>query len=344
MALVDLDAICRISGSILRAAGVDEKDAGIIADSIVYAHRAGVPSHGIGRLPIYLDMLEKGWIKPNQEVEEVSRKGAVLLLDAGHGFGQTAACQALERGAQLAALHSLALVGVRNSNNFGTASYFGRMAAERGLICLIFANAAPAMAPPGGGRAIMGTNPLCIALPGSTSRPPLVLDMAMTVAARGKIRQAARLGQMIPDNWALDSEGKATRDPHEALKGSLFPMGGYKGFALSLMVDALAGMLTGSAFGGQVLPLSDPSGPSRNGHMFILARADAFMDQASYERDYDHLLDSVQASGEGRQVHLPGDSYQVGVDKGVSKVDLADATITSINDLAHKMKVNDQLN
>ena len=344
MALVDLDAICRVADSILRSAGVGEGEARIIADSIGYAHRAGVPSHGIGRLPIYLDMLEKGWIKANQEVEEISRKGAVILLDAGNGFGQTAACQALERGAELADQYSLALVGVRNSNNFGTASYFGRMAADRGLVCLIFANAAPAIAPPGGGQAIMGTNPLCIALPGSSSKAPLVLDMAMTVAARGKIRQAARLGQTIPDNWALDSEGKVTKDPHEALKGSLFPMGGYKGFALSLMVDALAGMLTGSAYGGQVLPLSDPSGPSRNGHMFILARADAFMDQEAYEAHYNHLLDSILASGEGRPVHLPGDSYHTGVKGMAAKVDLADATITAINDLARKMKINDQLN
>ena len=186
----------------LDAIGVSDEDARIIFDTILFANRRGVATHGLGRLPLYVQKVASGHLNPNNEIKVLADNYAYALLDAQNGFGQVVAYKATGIAVEKAKKYGVAIVGVRNSNNFGTAGYFGDLAAREGCAAMVFANAAPAIAPTGGTRKIFGTNPLCFAFPGVDDFNPVVLDMATTVAARGKIRLAAKNGEKIPMDWA----------------------------------------------------------------------------------------------------------------------------------------------
>ena len=178
-------------------------------------------------------------------------------------------------------------------------------------VSIILANAAPAVAPPGGTVPIFGTNPLSFSLPGSSNNPEIVFDMATTVAARGKIRLSEKKGGKIPFGWALDSAGNPTDDPKKALEGTLLAIGGYKGFGLSFMVDALAGMLTGSAFAGQVKALGDLSDYSASGNIFIFIDPYLFLeDENEYEQRLDTFINNIRNCAKDREIYIPGDSYR----------------------------------
>lgn len=340
MAIVSLELIFEISRSVLIACGVGEPESDIIADSIRFAHLSEIPSHGIGRLPLYVKMIECGCICPKNVLYEVKKTGSCVIVDSCNGFGQIAGQRAVEIGTELASTHGISVVGIRNSNNFGAASYYGRMTADQGFICLIFANAAPAIVPPGGRTPIFGTNPLCIAFPGSRNNAAIVLDMAMSVAARGKVRLAAKKGETIPIEWAVDSEGTPTNNPLKALEGALLSIGGYKGFALSLMIDMLAGLITGSAYGGDVLPLSDATGPSRNGHLFIFMKTDAFLEKELYFERFDGLVQKVRGNGNLDRAYLPGDLYQQNIENNLKYVELPDPQISEINLLLRHLGIS----
>ncbi len=316
------------------AVGVSQEDAEYIAKTIRYANLLEMHTHGIGRVPLYVKKIKANSLVPNAKMQVLRDEGALALIDATNGFGQVAAGKALDIGIKKAKEYGVAAVGVRNSNNVGAVGFFGRISAENGIICLIFANAAPAIAPPGGNRPIFGTNPLCIALPGSESTPPIVFDMATTVAARGKIRLAAKKGATIPMDWAVDLKGSPTDDPNEALKGTLLPIGGYKGFGLSMMVDVLAGMLTGAAFGGTVRQLSDASAPSSSGNLFIFLDPTKFLGEEVYKKRLDQLVDNTRACSSVGDVYLPGDSYTEKLRDKLQAVNLPEIQIKEINDLA----------
>jgi L-2-hydroxycarboxylate dehydrogenase (NAD+) len=337
MSIVTIQAICGAAQRILEAAGVPEGDAAIVGDTIGYAHLRGLHAHGIGRLPLYVKKIASGCMRPDTPLRLVRDAGATALFDAGDGFGQVAAYRAVQKGMEKARAFGVAMVGVRRSNNFGAAGYFGRMAAEEGLACMVFANSAPAVAPAGGHRPIFGTNPLCLALPGGGESHPLVLDMATTVAARGKIRLAARKGEKIPPGWALDEAGNPTDDPNAALKGTLMPIGGYKGAGLSMMIDALAGMMTGAFFGGDVLQLGDNSGPSGSGHLFVVMDPACFLGGEEYAGRFDRLVKNTRACGGEGRVRLPGDSYYDALARGDRTADLPDVQIAEIMDLGRSM-------
>jgi L-2-hydroxycarboxylate dehydrogenase (NAD+) len=337
MTMIKLDSIVAVSKEILVAVGVRKQDAEYIAKTIRYANLLGLYTHGIGRVPLYVKNIRANTLVPDTNMPVVQEEGAMALIDAGNGFGQVAAGKAIDIGVRKAKEYVVSAVGVRNSNNIGTLGFFGRSAAEEGMICLVFANAAPAVAPPGGFCPIFGTNPLCVALPGSGHEPPIVFDMATTVAARGKIRLAAKNGVKIPLDWAVDAKGQPTDDPHEALKGTLLPIGGYKGFGLSLMVDVLAGMLTGAAFGGAVRQLSDTSAPSKSGNLFIFMDPSKFLGEEGYQKRLDQLLNNVRACCKEGDLYLPGDSYTKKLQDNVQAVTLPEVQITEINELAKSL-------
>ncbi len=343
MPAVTVQALRDTSRRILEAAGVPERDAAIIADTIGYAHLRGLHTHGIGRLPLYVKKINTGCMRPDTPLRLMRDSGASALFDASDGFGQVAAFRAVKKGMEKAREFGIAMVGVRGSNNFGAAGYFGRMAAEEGLACMVFANSAPAVAPAGGHLPVFGTNPLCLALPGGIVSHPLVLDMATTVAARGKIRLAAKKGEKIPLGWALDAAGNPTDDPNAALKGTLVPIGGYKGAGLSMMIDALAGMMTGALFGGDVLQLGDNSGPSGSGHLFIVLDPTRFLSREEYAERFDRLEKNTRACGDEGRVRLPGDSYDEALARNDQTVNLPDVQITEINDLGRSMGLDIRL-
>jgi len=279
MPYISVTELTRVAREVLISCSVPEKDASLVADTIVDAHCCGKGTHGLPRLPIYVRKIRDGLMDPATSITSVKESPVISIIDAHHGFGQVAAAKAINISVEKAKKYGIGVVGVRHSNNFGTAGYFVRLATESNMMGVVLGNSAPAIAPTGGIRPLLGTNPLAIGFPPGTEGIPIIIDMATSVSARGKIRLAAKMGQSIPSGWALDSEGKPTNDPFEALKGSMVPIGEYKGYALALAVDILAGMLPGAAFAGKVSPLNHPDSLSNYGHFVISMDLNFFLKQ-----------------------------------------------------------------
>lgn len=332
MVCVRLDELLELSTKTLLALGLAPDDAQAVVDTIGYANSHGVPTHGAGRLPLYAKNIAAGTIDPRAVPEIVSDSGATGVVDGKNALGQVAAKRAMDLALEKAEEHGVSMVVVRNSNNFGTAGYYGSWAASEGFGAIVMANAAPAMAPTGGNKPLFGTNPICMAMPGSEGLAPIVLDMATTVVARTKVRLAAKEGRAIPADWATDANGEPTTDAQAALDGSLLPIGGYKGYGLSLFIDVLAGMLAQGAFAGDVIPLSNTKAPSRNGHAFIVFDVSRFVDASEYEAMLAHLYEEVHSCGDS--VLLPGErEHRIAQDcDGV--VEISEKQYEEINGLA----------
>lgn len=320
MTRVHLDDLALFSQTVLQKCGLAPEDARIVTDSIVYAHANGKGTHGVGRLMIYERKLRKGLMNADTPLTEISAAPAMALLDAGHGFGQVAAVRGMERACDMAASCGIGMVGIRHSNSFGTAGFVVQQAIDRGMGGFVFTNAGPAIAPTGGRRALFGTNPLAFGCPTFEGQPPIVLDMATAAAARSKIRLAAQNGEKIPLDWALDPQGNPTDDPAAALEGSMIPLGGPKGSGLALMVDILAGLMTGSGFAGQARALNHPDQKSDVGHMLIAFDVSKFLAPDAYRDAMQDLVAATKATGEPGAVSMPGERgarYMTGRDNCV---------------------------
>lgn len=296
---------------ILTKFGITQADADIIADSIEYAHTRGKHTHGIGRMPIYVRKMKAGLLNPNTPMTVINEFGAVSVLDAENGFGQVAAIRGADVAIEKAKQFGVGLVGIRNSNNFGTAGFIGEYVVRSGMACIVFSNSAPAIAPTGGSKPFLGTNPICMALPTFGNNAPIIFDMACSNAARGKVRLAAKNGEPIPLGWAVDENGNETTDPVKALAGSMIAMGGHKGFGLAMCVDLFAGMMTGSAFAGDVKNLNHPTEISRYGHMIIAVNPQCFMNADEYDQKISYFIDKERACGAEGRIFYPGEkSFQ----------------------------------
>ena len=327
----------------LTKVGVCHGDAEIILDTILFANRRGVATHGVGRLPLYVHKVAAGHYNPQNEIEVLADSAAYALLDAHNGFGQVVAYQATQMAIEKAKKYGVAVVGVRNSNNFGTAGYFGDMAAREGCAAMVYANAAPAIAPTGGNKTIFGTNPLCYAYPGDDNHDPILLDMATTIAARGKIRLAAKNGEKIPLDWAIGPDGQPTDDPNVALKGSLLPIGGYKGYGLSMFVDIFAGMLTGSHYAGEVKNLSKMEEDSGNGHLFVVIDLDKFMSPEEKKERIAHFYKAVKACGDEGKIFMPGEIEYIKMKNAVDTVQISSKQFDDVNAVAEEVGVISRL-
>lgn len=232
-----------------------------------------------------------------------------MLLDAQHGFGQIAGVYAMEEAIKCAAEYGSGVVAVRNVGHFGIAAYYTMLALPKKMIGMVSANAAPSMAAWGGTVPLFGTNPISVAIP--TGGPiDIVLDMASSVVARGKIRYAASQNKPIPTGWALDEDGKPTEDPHEAIKGTLLPIGGHKGYGLALIVDILSGVLTGSAYGPNIVSLHDVQHDVAAGFILQAIDISAFSEPGEFEERIQDLIVEIRNSPLGsnvERIYLPGE-------------------------------------
>lgn len=331
MVSIKIDKLERIIINMLVNQKVTNEDAKIIADTIIFAHRCGKGTHGITRLPIYLKKIKNGSLNPKNDINIVRSKGVVTVLDANNGFGQIAAYRAMEHAIHNAKKFGIGVVGVRNSNNFGTASYFLNQAISADMIGIVMANSAPAIAPWGGKKPLLGTNPMGYGFPTTDDLAPIIFDMATSIAARGKIRLAAKQGNEIPLGWALDQNGKPTNNPLEALKGTLIPIGEHKGSGLALVVDILAGLISGSAFGGGVKPLNTDGDFSKNGHFLMTINIDFFMDSIDYYNKIRQLLHLYKNKG-GPRAQYPGENAYKQFKSNSKEIKLSNAVIRDINE------------
>ena len=222
----------------ITAVGLSKENAEILANSLIVADLRGIKSHGIVRLPTYIQRVEKGIMDPKATGVFLQDQGATAVLDAQNGFGQIAGYRAMRHAIKKAGECGIGMVGVRNSNHFGIASFYSMMALKENMIGIVLTNSSPAMNPYGTISPLLGTNPISLAVP-ADKELDIVLDMSTSMVARGKIRIAAAADKPIPLGWATDADGNPTTDPNEALKGCLEPIGGVKGAGLSLMVDIL---------------------------------------------------------------------------------------------------------
>lgn len=294
---------------ILEAASVPGEDAAIVAASLVDADLAGMSSHGVTRMSDYLGRMEQGLVSPVTKIDVVRETPSTALLDANDGWGQVASERAVELAVRKAREVGSAWVGVRNSNHNGTAAYWTEKIACEGMVGICSMNTSPVMAAHGSMRPTLGTNPLSIAVPSSSGRP-VVLDMATSNQARGKIILAAKNNEPIPKGWAITRDGLPTTDAKEALKGSVLPLGGPKGSGLAIMLDILSGVLTGAQFGSSMPRMYDDPAPQRVGHIFSAINVEAFM---SLEQFLARMDEKERETREGppapgfERVRMPGD-------------------------------------
>ncbi|MCS7234640.1 MAG: Ldh family oxidoreductase [Armatimonadota bacterium] len=294
----------------LQRAGAPEEEADLVADALVRADLRGVHSHGVVRAGVYLERLQAGSIRPGAALEVVRDRGATVLCDAGGGFGVVAACRAMDLAVQRARTHGVGVVGVRNSNHCGMLAYFVLRAVSQGAVGIALSNADAQVAPYGARTKYLGTNPLSVGIPAG-EEPPVVLDMATSEVAHGRVRAAALRGERIPPGWALGPDGRPTTDPAQALRGALLPFGGAKGSGLSLVVDVLAGVLMGARSGPEIVPLYEGlDRPQGVGHLLAALWPEAFCGLEELRARVDGMVRQVRAlpPAEGfERVWLPGE-------------------------------------
>jgi LDH2 family malate/lactate/ureidoglycolate dehydrogenase len=288
------DKLRTFSAAVLTAHGVPFADATLVADSLVTADLWGHSSHGVLRLPWYIDRIRAGVMDPVTAPELAVDAGPVAVLDGRDGVGQVLTARAAEEALRRAGDHGVGAVGVRNSNHFGTAAYFTRMAPPAGAIAMLTTNASPAMAPWGGRVPTVGTNPWSIAAPAGR-HGIVVMDIANTAVARGKIYLARQNKTAIPLGWAVNADGQPTNDTQEAIDGVILPMGGHKGYAISFMMDVLSGVLTGSAFGSSVGGPYQTEQRSGAGHLYLALDVAAFMPVEEFDARMEDLIAEVKS-------------------------------------------------
>ena len=241
-----------------------------VARALTRAEAEGISSHGAARAPVYAGQALNGKADGLAEPTVERTAAATIRVDARAGFAFPAIDAGLEAAYAILPETGIAAIGIANSHHFGVAGHPVEDAALKGYIALAFSNTPQAMAPWGGNQGLFGTNPIAFAFP-RQDRPPLVIDLSLSIAARGKIVLAAKEGRDIPEGWAIDADGNPTTDSAAALAGTVLPIGGAKGSALALMVELLCGALTGSNFGYQGTSFFEPTGaPPRVGHMILL--------------------------------------------------------------------------
>lgn len=303
------EVLKKVVQNIFQALGVSPAGAARIADVLVTADLRGVYSHGVIRVEEYATKLRGGGWSPEEKFTVERQTASLALVNGHHGVGILTAIKAMELAIALAGKTGVGAVSVRGGGHFGCAAYYSTMAQRLDMIGIAFTNASPGMAPTGGTEPILGNNPWSIAVPGG-KEGGVVLDMANSVVARGKIRLAAKKGERIPPGWALDANGLPTEDPKAALAGSLLSIGGYKGYGISLAVDLLAGVLSGAAYGRHVGSPRDPGSKQDVGHLFMAIDVAAIQPVDEFKRKVSQYIREIKSStlGKGsKEILVPGE-------------------------------------
>ena len=262
---------------IFKKQGLTQKDSLICSNAIINAELVGAHSHGLSRVKMYCDRINKKLINPKPKIKIKKISQSITHIDANNCIGFVAGDVGIKQAIKSAKKTGIGLVGIKNSGHYGLSGYYAEQAVRKNLIAFCFTNAPPAIAPHGARKSLFGTNPICFGTP-TASKVPFILDTSVSVINRGKIRVAARTGKKIPEGVALDKYGKPTVDARKALEGVQLPIAGFRGSGLAWMIDILSGVLTGGNHGGKVKdPFDDFSGPQNIGHLFIIIKPNLFV-------------------------------------------------------------------
>ena len=292
----------------LAHAGANPSMAALTAAALVAAEAEGQSGHGLSRVPQYAAFLRNGRADGSAEPVIRAERGGAVLVDACHGLAYPAVARAVDEAATRAAAHGIAFAGITNSHHSGAMGLPVAALARRGFVALAFTNSPAAMPVPGGRRALLGTNPVAAAFP-RRGADPLVIDMALSEVARGKIMVAAREGQPIPEGWALDATGNPTTDAKAALSGAMLAMGGTKGALLAMIVELLCCALTSAAFGFEADSFfAEEGNRPRLGQAIIAIDPGALTGRDAFLERVEALVEAMLADG---GVRLPGSRRSV---------------------------------
>jgi len=306
----DPQALRAFTTEIFQRFGLARDAAAIVADNLVHADLRGHGSHGVTRIPIYTKRLACGVVKAEPQIAIESGGTSVVRVDGDNGMGAVAGDTAMKQSIRLARQHGVGIATVRNSNHTGPGSFYVMQASDQGLIGVSASNSPVSMAVWGSRGRALGTNPLSVSVPAGR-HDAIVVDMSSSVVARGKIVEASKRGDPIPEGWALDKDGKPTTDSVEAEAGVVLPFAGAKGSAIAILVDVLAGVLSGAAYGSLIQNLyAEFEQPQNNGQFTMAIDVSAFMPPAMFSDRIDGFIDLMKAApvAEGvSEVLVPGE-------------------------------------
>ena len=329
---------------VMRALGLPSDDAATVAALMVDADMQGSDGHGVIRLAPYAKRILAGGINLKPEIKVVQERTAMALMDGDNGMGHLVMKKATELAIYKARSAGIAWVGSRLSNHAGPASLYARMALQHDMIGLYFAVGNANHLPPWGGLdMLLSTNPIAAAIP-TLNEAPVVLDMATTVAAYGKVKAKAQRGEMMPEGWMIDRQGQPLLDPTKSEEGFLLPIGGYKGYGLSLIVGILAGTLNGAAMGSQVIDFNkDFSTTTNTGQAIAIIDPAAFGDLNEFKQNVDTLVRELRGAermpGVDR-IWLPGEqSHEKRLSNEAHGILLAPSLMKQLNALATQLNI-----
>ncbi len=328
----------------LAAAALPEADAARVAALMTRADLIGADNHGVFRLPQYVERIHKGGMNVKPAIRVVRESPGMALVDGDNGMGHLVMDFATRTAMDKAATSGVAWVGARNSNHAGPAALYAAMPLERDMIGLYIAvGNANHMAPWGGTELLLSTNPIAVAVP-ALEEPPIVLDMATSVAAYGKVKGAASRGEAMPEGWMIDRQGRPLTDPQRAGEGSLLPIGGPKGYGLALVFSLLAGVLNGAAVGRDTIDFNaDQVSPTNTGHLIVAISVAAFGDVVAFKRSVDRVIRDLHGSPRlpgVDAVRVPGErSHRVAIERSREGIPLHGTLLARLDALAAKLGV-----
>jgi len=299
---------------------LSKNHANICADALINAELVGAHSHGLSRLKMYCDRINKKVINPKPKIKIKKISHSISQIDANNSIGFVAADIGIKQAIQNTKKTGIGLVAIKNSGHYGLSGYYAEKAVKKNLIVFCFTNAPPAIAPHGARKSLFGTNPICFGTP-TSSKVPFILDTSVSVINRGKIRVAARTGKKIPEGVALDKFGRPTTDAKKALAGVQLPIAGFRGSGLAWMVDILSGVFTGGNHGGKVKdPFDDFSGPQNIGHLFFTMKSNLFVGNYS-ERIKENIkrIKRLPKTKDVKEILYPGQSKLRRYKKNINK-------------------------
>lgn len=335
--------ISDFSNACLEAVGVPSEEAQIVTDVMLEADIREIHSHGLLRLPTYVERLQKNLMRNKALITVENQTSAITLLD-GHGsIGQVVAHEAMLQSIKQAEDTGIGLVTAKNSNHFSIASHFSMMAAEKGMIGIVLSNTAPLMPAVGGAEKVIGNNPLSIASP-SDQNDCIVLDMALSNSAFGKILDAQARNKKIPDDWGLNKRGLPTTNPGEVIDGGmLLPVGGAKGFGLALMIEILTGLLSGGQYSKLIPSMYNMETEQSISHTMISIDVKKFLDIELFYAHLNELISFVKATKKSPhtdEIYLPGEIEYLKAEQNERRgIPINNELLQSLNNLANKLNV-----
>jgi LDH2 family malate/lactate/ureidoglycolate dehydrogenase len=343
MPVISAEDLTSWASELLEAASFSRPTAHLVAESLVAANLRGVDSHGVQLLPYYVEQVERGDLDAAAQGRIALETGACLLYDGANGAGQQVASVCCGHAVRLAHKHGISVVVARESNHFGAAAYWGEKISAAGMIGIVMCNASPIVAPWQAKEPRLGTNPICMSVPG-----PWLLDMATTTVANNRIFKALTNDEeTIPAGWAMDSEGVPTTSTNAAIRGLPMPLGGYKGSGLAMMVEMLCGVLSGGAMSVEVGGIRVKGKPTRTSQTFVALDAGRFMPVEEFHRRVEWLVNTVKSAAPAkgyREVMVAGDpEWRAEAERRQNGIPLGDGTCECLSQTAAKLGVRPPL-